>query len=240
MTRISRKQHEIHQREAAILHIARRILLDDGYEALSMDKLAVELGTAKGTLYNHFPNKEEIVLALVCQAMQVRLQLFGVAAMVSQKSRERMMAIGLASEHYVRKHSEHFAIEQFVSNSTIRGKAKPKRQELIRHFEMQCMGSVTMIVRDAIAVGDLKLPTKLTAEELVFGFWSITFGSHVLTFDRPGLHELGINDAWRAVRSHGCSMLNGFNWQPFMTFEESESVFAELDARLNMLIGSSY
>jgi len=222
------------QREADILQIARRMLLDDGYDALSMDKLAVELGTAKGTLYNHFPNKEEIVLALVCQAMQVRQQMFGIAASISQKSRERMMAVGLASEHYVRKHNEHFAIEQFVSNSTIRGKSKPRRQELIRHFELQCMGSVSGVVRDAIAVGDLALPSMLTAEEIVFGFWSITFGSHVLTFDRPGLNELGIHDAWRAVRSHGCSLMNGFNWQPVMTFEQSEVVFAELDERLTM------
>ena len=177
MQKNSRKQLEIQQREADILQIARRMLLDEGYEALSMYKLALELGTAKGTLYNHFPNKEEIVLALVCQAMQVRQQMFGIAAMVSQKTRERMMAIGLASELYVRKHSEHFAIEQFVSNSTIRGKSKPKRQELIRHFETQCMGSVSVVVHDAIAVGDLILPSMMTAEELVFGFWSITFGS---------------------------------------------------------------
>ncbi len=237
MTRISRKQLEIQQRETDILQIARRMLLSEGYDALSMDKLAVELGTAKGTLYNHFPNKEEIVLALVCQAMQVRQQMFGIASMVSKNTRERMMAIGLASEHYVRQHSEHFAIEQFVSNSTIRGKSKPKRQELIRHFETQCMGSVSTIVQDAIAVGDLQLPSMLTVQELVFGFWSITFGSHVLTFDRPGLNELGINDAWRAVRMHGCSMLNGFNWLPVMTFEGSEVVFAGLDARLKVHFG---
>jgi AcrR family transcriptional regulator len=234
MAKASRKQLEIQQREADILQISRRMLLDEGYEALSMDKLAVELGTAKGTLYNHFDNKEEIVLALVCQAMQVRQQMFGIAAMVSQKTRERMMAIGLASELYVQHHAEHFAIEQFVSNSTIRGKSKPKRQELIRHFETQCMGSVSSIARDAIAVGDLTLPPQLTVEELVFGFWSITFGSHVLTFDRPGLNELGINDAWRAVRMHGCSILNGFNWKPLMTFEESEEVFAGLVTRLRI------
>ena len=237
MSKVSRKQLEIQQREADILQIARRMLLEEGYDALSMDKLAVELGTAKGTLYNHFPNKEEIVLALVCQAMQVRQQMFGIAAMVSQKTRERMMAIGLASELYVQQHAEHFAIEQFVSNSTIRGKSKPKRQELIRHFETQCMGSVSTIARDAIAVGDLTLPPLLTVEELVFGFWSITFGSHVLTFDRPGLNELGINDAWRAVRMHGCSILNGFNWKPLMTFEESEEVFAGLVARLKVHFG---
>ncbi|MDX1925140.1 MAG: helix-turn-helix domain-containing protein [Pirellulaceae bacterium] len=234
MAKASRKQLEIQQREADILQISRRTLLEEGYEALSMDKLAAELGTAKGTLYNHFDNKEEIVLALVCQAMQVRQQMFGIAAMVSQKTRERMMAIGLASELYVQHHAEHFAIEQFVSNSTIRGKSKPERQELIRHFETQCMSSVSSIARDAIAVGDLSLPPQLTVEELVFGFWSITFGSHVLTFDRPALNELGINDAWRAVRMHGCSILNGFNWKPLMTFEESEEVFAGLVTRLKV------
>ena len=225
---------EIQQREADILQIARRMLLDDGYDALSMDKLAVELGTAKGTLYNHFPNKEEIVLALVCQAMQLRQQMFGIAASVSQRSRERMMAIGLVSQHYVDKNNEHFAIEQFVSNSTIRGKSKPKRQELIRHFELQCMGFVSGVVRDAIAVGDLTLPPVLTAEEVVFGFWSITFGSHVLSFSRPALNELGIHDAWRAVRTHACSLLNGFNWQPLMTYEQSEDVFSQLDEQLSM------
>lgn len=231
----SRKQLEIQRREVDILQIARRMLLDEGYEALSMDKLAIELGTAKGTLYNHFPNKEEIVLALVCQAMQVRQQMFGLAAMISNKSRERMMAIGLASQYYVLEFSEHFAIEQFASNSTIRGKTRPKRQELVRYFESQCMASVAGIVRDAIAVGDLMLPQAMTAEELVFGFWSITFGSHVLTFSRPALSELGVNDAWRAVRTHCCLMLNGFNWKPLMTLDESEKVVAALDERLKKI-----
>ncbi len=236
MTRISRKQLEIQQREADILQIARRMLLDEGYEALSMDKLAVELGTAKGTLYNHFPNKEEIVLALACEAMQVRQQMFGIAATISQKSRERIMAIGVASERYVQQHSEHFAIEQFITNSTIRGKSKPKRQELVHHFEMQCMATVSGVVRDAIAVGDLVLPLNMTAEEMVFGFWSITFGSHVLTFNRPALGELGVYDGWRAVRLHGCSMLNGFGWKPLLTFDENEALFASLDERLSMVL----
>ena len=235
MTKTSRKKLEIQQREVDILQIARRMLLDDGYEALSMDKLAIELGTAKGTLYKHFPNKEEIVLALVCQAMQVRQQMFGMAAMISKQSRERIMAIGLASEHYVQTHNEHFAIEQFASNSTVREKSKPKRQELVRHFELQCMGSVAGVVRDAIAVGDLVLPDRMTAEEMVFGCWSITVGSHVLTFSRKGLDELGVNDPWQAVRAHGCSMLNGFNWKPIMSFQESDRVFGELDEQLRKI-----
>ncbi len=235
MVKISRKQKEIQQREADILHIARRMLLDQGFDALSMDKLAVELGTAKGTLYNHFPNKEEIVLALVCKALQVRQRMFGVAAAAFPDSRRRMMACGAASQAYVVQHAEHFQIEQFVSNSTIRDKTKEKTHQLIRHFELQCMEAVCGIVRDAVAVGDLALPPSLNAPEFVFGFWAITFGSHVLAFGRPGLGDLGIADPWRAVRQHCCSMLNGFQWKPMMDLQASEDAFREIEARLNEL-----
>lgn len=233
MIRISRKQKEIQQREVDILEIARRMLLEHGYESLSMDKLAVELNTAKGTLYNHFPNKEEIVLALVCQALQVRQKVFGLASMAFTGSRMRMMACGAASQAYVQRYSEHFAIEQFVSNSTIRGKARERSHELIRHFELQCMESVSSIVRDAIAIGDLTLPRTLNIPEFIFGFWAINFGSHVLTHQRPGFGDLGVADPWLAIRQHCCCMLNGYGWQPILDFDESYSAFLKIERRLD-------
>jgi AcrR family transcriptional regulator len=233
MVKVSRKQMEIQQREADILQISRRMLLESGYESLSMEKLAAELKTAKGTLYNHFPNKEEIVLALVCQALQVRQKMFGIAAMAFGDSRMRMMAVGAASQAYVQRYSEHFAIEQFVSNSTIRGKTKEKSHELIRHFEIQCMESVGGIVRDAVMVGDLTLPSTLNVSEFVYGFWAISFGSHVLTHQRPGFGDLGISDPWRAIRQHCCCMLNGFNWKPLMNFDQSHAAFLQIEGRLD-------
>jgi AcrR family transcriptional regulator len=238
MSAISRKKMEIQQREADILRMARAILLEEGYQALSMDRLASDLRTAKGTLYNHFPNKEEIVLALACEAKQLRHQMFGTAAMVSQKSRERIMAVGAASERYVQHHREHFAIEQLVSNSTIWGKSSQKRQDLIRHFDAQCMGAVSGVVRDAIAVGDLTLAEGISPEELVFGLWSITFGSQLLAQDKPSMGELGVPDPWRAIRWHCCTMLNGFNWHPIMDFSESELQFQALEKKLDQLFNS--
>ncbi len=41
-----------------------------------MDRVAAQMEYAKGTIYNHFPNKEEIVLALAVEAMQLRRRLF--------------------------------------------------------------------------------------------------------------------------------------------------------------------
>jgi len=42
---------------------ADRLLNQFGYKKMTMDNLAREIGIAKGTLYLHFPSKEELVLA---------------------------------------------------------------------------------------------------------------------------------------------------------------------------------
>ncbi|HEU0145241.1 MAG TPA: TetR/AcrR family transcriptional regulator [Nitrososphaera sp.] len=46
-----------------ILDAADRFLNQFGYKKMTMDNLAREVGIAKGTLYLHFPSKEELVLA---------------------------------------------------------------------------------------------------------------------------------------------------------------------------------
>ena len=49
--------------EDLILDAADRLLSLRGYKRMTMDDLAKEVGIAKGTLYLHFPSKEELVLS---------------------------------------------------------------------------------------------------------------------------------------------------------------------------------
>ncbi len=53
-----------------ILHAAHRQLFDHGYNALTMDSLAHELGMSKKTLYVHFSGKDEIVERIIDQVSQ--------------------------------------------------------------------------------------------------------------------------------------------------------------------------
>ena len=43
-----------------ILLTALRLFAQDGYEAVSMSKIAGELGITKGALYKHYKNKRDI------------------------------------------------------------------------------------------------------------------------------------------------------------------------------------
>ncbi len=218
MVTLSRKQREIKEREGQILKLARPILLRKGSQALSMDRLAAQMEYAKGTLYTHFRNKEEIVLALAAESMELRLKMFEAASAASRVSRERLIAIGAACELYTQEYADHFRIEDWIRNSTIWGKASRERQDLVRQCEGRCMSIVSGIVRDAVAHGDLKLENDLTAEEMIFGFWAINYGSQVLAATSPSLLSLGVPNAPRAIRHHCFTLLNGFSWLPIGDF----------------------
>ena len=232
MVTFTRKQREIQEREQQILALARQILVGEGYQALSMDRLAAEMEYAKGTLYNHFPNKEEIVAALAIESMELRRGMFERAATMSPKTRERMIAVGLACDTYAIDCATHFAVEQMLRDAIIWEKSSEKRQQLIRQCEHRTMGIVAGIVRDAVAVGDLCIPSGLTAEELVFGLWSLNYGSYVLMNSSPSLAEIGIQQPVRTIRYHGWTLLNGYNWLPLMSFEETEKLLESFRERL--------
>jgi AcrR family transcriptional regulator len=231
MQTISRKQREKIEREAQILALARPILLSEGYQALNMERLAAQMEYAKGTLYNHFPNKEEIVAALALQSLELRRKMFEEAALLSSQSRERLMAIGSACELYATRCAEHFAIEQMLRNAIIWEKSSETRQSLIRTCELRAVGIVAGVVRDAVAAGDLSLP-QMSPEEFVFGFWSLTYGSHALIATSPSLPDVGVSDPLRSIRYHCWTLMNGYGWRPMIEFEEADRIMHGFTERI--------
>lgn len=234
---MTRKQREMKEREARILKLARPILLREGYQGLSMDRLAAEMEYAKGTLYNHFPNKEDIVLALAVESIDLRMRLMESASMHGDSPRARLIQIGAASEVFASA-KEHFAIEAWIRNSTIWEKASPERQDFIRQTEGKCMGIVAGVSRDAVARGDLIPPGALTTEEVIFGFWSITYGSQILTASSPSLSALGITNPVSTIRQHCCTLLNGLGWKPIMEYSTHVELMTKEIQRLNEQFGA--
>jgi AcrR family transcriptional regulator len=53
-----------------ILDATERLLVRFGYAKMTMDDLAREVGVGKGTLYLHFPSKEEVVLSRIDRVVE--------------------------------------------------------------------------------------------------------------------------------------------------------------------------
>lgn len=66
----SLKERQRQEREALILQVAEEVLVEKGYYETSIDEIAARVGIAKGTVYLHFPSKEELIFALVMREVK--------------------------------------------------------------------------------------------------------------------------------------------------------------------------
>ena len=228
MATLTRKQKEMQEREEAILALARGMLVERGYLGLSMEAIAAELGYSKGTIYNHFPCKEEIIIALAIQTTGKRSDMFQRAAAYSGMPRERLVAIGAASELFVRLNPDHFGVEQLIRSSSIWEKTSEKRRRSMHASESRCIGIVAGIVRDAIANGHLELTEEVTPEDLVFGLWSLTFGAYSIIATSDALEDHGVGDPYEAVRRNVNMVLDGYGWSPVSTKHDYMGLFERL------------
>ncbi|MFZ9508310.1 MAG: TetR/AcrR family transcriptional regulator [Burkholderiaceae bacterium] len=57
-------------REEAILDATNRLLAVRGYELMSMDDIAAEVGIAKGSLYKHFASKDTLAVAVMLRLLR--------------------------------------------------------------------------------------------------------------------------------------------------------------------------
>jgi len=70
----SLKEKQRQERETLILQAAEEVLMEKGYYETSIDEIAARVGIAKGTVYLHFPRKEDLVVAIFERDMQQLLQ----------------------------------------------------------------------------------------------------------------------------------------------------------------------
>lgn len=56
-------------REDAIVTAVNRLLAEKGFEAMTLDEVAIEVGVAKASLYKHFSSKEELASAAMVRVM---------------------------------------------------------------------------------------------------------------------------------------------------------------------------
>jgi AcrR family transcriptional regulator len=64
------KAQMLEARELAITASVNRLLSEKGFDAMTVDEVAAEVGIAKASLYKHFNSKEELACAAMVQAIQ--------------------------------------------------------------------------------------------------------------------------------------------------------------------------
>lgn len=87
-----KERHRL-EREALILQVAEDMLTERGYRETSVDEIASRVGIAKGTVYLHFPSKEELVGAILLREARQLLDRVGEIVVSRRCASEKLKAI---------------------------------------------------------------------------------------------------------------------------------------------------
>lgn len=214
MLKLSRKQREIQQRGELILEVTRDLMLHLGYHGLTMERIAEAMEYSKGTIYQHFHCKEEVLMEVGIRIFQKQIALFDRTRNFEGRTRERMVALGEAGEVFVRLYPEDFRILHIIRAEVITSKVSRQCLTKMRDFERHLVSLMSGVVNDAMALGELVLPPRRTVQELVFGLWSLADGGYSTILRAIPMVETGIPDPFHSI-SNICDILgDGYGWRP--------------------------
>ncbi|TVR53344.1 MAG: TetR/AcrR family transcriptional regulator [Puniceicoccaceae bacterium] len=195
-------------REEEILAAAGRILTREGQAAVTMDRLAAEVPFSKGTLYNHYASREDILLALLCRQSEAFLTLLDKAAVTAARPRPRFFALAVAAEIGGRTEG----CSMLAVGADVYGSASAPLRERFSRVHQAIVALFCGVVRDGIASGDL--PAETRTETVAHGAWALFAGSDELRARRlicADLPDRAFGGIQRAMLAH---LLDGFRWAP--------------------------
>ena len=229
---VSRKQREMLERETLILDTAQSMLHQHGYNYLSMERIAEEVEYSKGTIYNHFASKEDLVCSLSCRCVSNLIDVFQRAYDYPGTTRERYTAIGIGYSLYHQLHPMDSQNIQAVKNNAVREKVSEEKLNEMESLEHQITKIAHSIVSEAIECGDLDNKHIEDIRTIVFGCWSMHYGALLLDQSTIPLHELGFSPVVNMLYRNSNIYLDGYRWQPLSSSMDTQKLFEKISSAL--------
>ncbi|GGK71048.1 TetR/AcrR family transcriptional regulator [Amphritea balenae] len=216
----------LHNREQILLDAAMDLIMKQGVEGLTMDKLVREVPYSKGTVYGHFSGKEDLLLAICNRGMDLLGGLFERARQFEGTSRERILAIHFSYLLYSRLYPMMFMLVITAKSPGVTEKASDRQREEHRQLEAKISGGIIAVIEQALADRECENPYQLTSEQIAFSNWSTAFGSiSLLSKDFEQCSVRAQLDSEQALLNNINLLLDGLHWRP---------LFSEFDYNLTL------
>ncbi|TNF38245.1 MAG: TetR/AcrR family transcriptional regulator [Gammaproteobacteria bacterium] len=232
MTTASRKQRELYEREQLILDTAQHILNIEGTSGLTMERIAAEIEYSKGTIYNHFATKEDIIGAISCRCMINLVELFSRAAHYCGSNRDRISAIGIAHSLYAQLHPVEVQNLQIIKSRDVRERISKAKQEEILQLEQRVTGIALNIIKDAMIEGDIPADEHYAPDGILLGLWSMGYGSNLLHLSDIPFEKLGMRSPLELAWINSNKLLDSYRWRPLSHDIDLNQLYQKLSTEL--------
>jgi AcrR family transcriptional regulator len=136
-------------RRRQLLDAATAVFVARGYHAAAMDEIAERAGVSKPVLYQHFPGKQELYLALLDESVDRLVEAVTGAIRATSDNRERVNATFAAYFGYVAEHSGTFKLV-FESDLT----SDPSVRDKLAEAERTCAQLISQVIKDDAGLAD--------------------------------------------------------------------------------------
>ena len=160
---LSLKDRQRQERVELILEAAEAVLAEKSYYEMSMDEVAARVGIAKGTIYLHFPGKEDLVMALFQRTLIKYVEFVAQIAARPDSARSRLEAL-LENAYGPEQEKRGRMFMSIFSDANMR-KETIAKQIAIVDFVKQAIDHVTAILEDGKTKGEFisDVPTAIMA-----------------------------------------------------------------------------
>lgn len=136
-------------RRQQLLGAAREIFVAQGYHAAAMDDIADRAGVSKPVLYQHFPGKLELYLALLDESASQLVAIVRKALSSTSDNKERVPATFRAFFDFVSGAGEAFRLvfESDLSN-------EPAVRDRLEHTMRECADMISEFIREDAGLSD--------------------------------------------------------------------------------------
>jgi len=210
----NKREQKIVDRELELLNIAEKIISHEGFSGLTMDKLVATCDYSKGTVYNHFANKEDLYCALSIVNLRFCIALTKRALDMDGTLREKCLGIYYAQQLQSRlRHTSSFCV-LVAKTPAVRERASIGRLEIQEMLEQEITALIDNLLSTAIAAGDISKRKKQHVDNLCFSLWSMSFGSNALLINAQEAQAISRLEAEGALLFNINVLLDGMEWTP--------------------------
>src|SRR5215831_18734245 len=181
-------------RRRQLLTAAQEVFVAQGYHAAAMDEIAERAGVSKPVLYQHFPGKLELYLALLDESVGTLVETVGGALRSNVDPKQRVAATFGAYFEYVGEKGQAYRLvfESDLSN-------EPAVRERLEEVQHQCAKMVSRAVREDAGISDEEahlLSVGLVGMAQVTARYWLSTRDHI---PRDAAEQLVARLAWRGI-----------------------------------------
>jgi AcrR family transcriptional regulator len=138
-----------HERRRQLLDAALEVFVTRGYHAAAMDEIAERAGVSKPVLYQHFPGKLELYLALLDESVDTLVEKVRDALKSNPDNKQRVAATFGAYFEYVGGQGQAYRLvfESDLGN-------EPAVRDRLDRGQRECAAMVSQVVREDAGISD--------------------------------------------------------------------------------------